>query len=104
MLEQLGGDHRDWLLIASYNLLLQRKADRAATLLELLGRIDPDCLQCQRMLAYANLLLDDRSRCLELLERLRASSEELDQMVAHTLTARAEVSGQQGDALPTPDS
>jgi len=99
MLEKLGGDHRDWLLIASYNLLLQRKAERAATLLELLSRMDPNCLQCRRLLAYANLLLDDHDGCSQALERIRESSDELDQIVARVISERVE-----GGAPSNPDA
>lgn len=77
MLEQLEGDHRDWLLIAAYNLLMQRKADRALTLLELLNLIDPDCRQCRTMLAYANLLLDDRQGCADAVSPLELERAEL---------------------------
>ncbi|MCZ0944086.1 MAG: hypothetical protein OXJ53_13590 [Gammaproteobacteria bacterium] len=95
MFGKLGRDHRDWLLITSYNLLLQRKAERAATLLELLSRMDPDCPQCRRLLAYANLLLDDREGCSQALERIRKSSDELDQAVVRFISERVAASAPQ---------
>ncbi len=101
MLEKLGGDHRDWLLIASYNLLMQRKAERAVPLLELLSRMDPDCLQCRRLLAYANLLLDDREGCSKALERIRGSSDELDQAVTRFISERIEVGEPQAERRQT---
>lgn len=58
----LGDDHVSWLLVAAHNELCQRRADRAATLLELLDVIDPANVQCRKMLAYAYWLRGDVSR------------------------------------------
>lgn len=89
MLRRLEDDHRDWLLIVSYNLLLQRKADRAMTLLELLNRLDPDCPQCRKMLAYANLLSGNPTGCVQALEPIRDSSDERDAVAVRAMMALA---------------
>lgn len=69
-LERLGEDHADWLLVAAHNDLRQHRADRATALLELLGVVDADNLQGQKMLAYAYWLQEDVARCAALLDRL----------------------------------
>lgn len=100
MLRHLQDDHRDWLLIASYNLLLQRKADRAVPLLDLLSQIDPGCPQCRKMLAYANLLLGDRTGCVEALAPIRDSSDEQDAMAVRAMAALAGADEPPGNAPP----
>ncbi len=73
VLDELGDDHRTWLLVAANNYLGQQRADRAVVLLELLELLDPDDAQCQKMLAYAHWLLDDRQCFARAVERaLRA--------------------------------
>ena len=69
-LDGLGEDHADWLLVAAHNDLRQHRADRATALLELLGVLDADNLQGQKMLAYAYWLQEDVPRCAALLDRI----------------------------------
>ena len=69
-LDRLGEDHADWLLVAAHNDLRQHRADRATALLELLGVVDADNLQGQKMLAYAYWLQEDVPRCAALLDRI----------------------------------
>lgn len=70
MLDELGEDHRSWLLVAAHNFLCQQQADRAMVLLELLELLDPHNTQCQKMLAYAHWLQDDSGRCAAAIERV----------------------------------
>ncbi len=60
----------DWLLVAANNYLCQRRPDRATALLALADLLDPDNLQCQKMLAYAYWLQNDSARCAEMIERV----------------------------------
>ena len=69
-LEKLGADHVSWLLVVANNYLRQNRADRAIVLLELLGLVDPQDIQGRKMLAYAYLLENDRTRCRAALERI----------------------------------
>ncbi|MYE14172.1 MAG: hypothetical protein F4X99_21430 [Gammaproteobacteria bacterium] len=69
-LNRLGKDHADWLLVAAHNDLRQQRAERATALLELLGVLDADNLQGQKMLAYAYWLQRDVSRCAALVDRI----------------------------------
>ena len=66
----LGEDHFRWLLAAAYNELCQRRADRARILLELLRILDPDNLQCMKMLAYAYWCEGDLSLSTSLIDGL----------------------------------
>ena len=59
-----------WLLVAANNFLRQQRADRATILLDFLGLLDPDNLQCRKMLAYAHWLQGDRQRCAAVVENL----------------------------------
>ena len=70
VLDDLEPDHVDWLLVAANNYLCQRRPDRATALLELADLLDPDNLQCQKMLAYAYWLQNDPARCAETIERV----------------------------------
>ena len=70
MIEELGEDHVSWLLVAANNFLRQQRADRATILLDFLGLLDPDNLQCRKMLAYAHWLQGDRQRSAALVESL----------------------------------
>ena len=74
MLEELGEDHVSWLLVAANNFLRQQRADRATILLDFLGLLDPDNLQCRKMLAYANWQQGDRQRCAAVVESLLRQS------------------------------
>ena len=62
VLDELGDDHRTWLLVAANNYLGQQRADRAIVLLELLELLDPEDAQCQKLLAYAHWLQGDGQR------------------------------------------
>ena len=62
VLDELGEDHRTWLLVAANNYLGQQQADRAVVLLELLDLLDPEDSQCQKLLAYAHWLQGDTQR------------------------------------------
>lgn len=70
VLDGLGEDHLSWLLVAAHNDLRQRRAERATALLELLDALDPDNLQCHKMLVYAYLLQGDLPRCAALADAL----------------------------------
>lgn len=63
-----------WLLVAANNFLRQQRADRATILLDFLGLLDPDNLQCRKMLAYAHWLQGDRQRCAAVVETLLRQS------------------------------
>ena len=63
-----------WLLVAANNFLRQQRADRATILLDFLGLLDPDNLQCRKMLAYAHWLQGDRRRCAAVVESLLQQS------------------------------
>lgn len=65
-LDALGEDHAAWLLVAAHNELLQRRAERAAALLDLLCVIEPGNVQCRKMLAYACWLGGDQDRAAAL--------------------------------------
>ena len=56
VLDELGEDHRTWLLVAANNYLGQQRTARAIVLLELLELLDPEDAQCQKLLAYAHWL------------------------------------------------
>ena len=70
MLDQLGEDHRAWLLVAANNYLGQQRPDRAIVLLELLALLDPEDGQCQKLLAHAHWLQGDGPGFAEAAERL----------------------------------
>ena len=70
MLDELGADHRAWLLVAANNYLGQRRADCAIILLELLDLLDPEDAQCQKLLAYAHWLQGDGQRFAGAVERV----------------------------------
>ena len=64
--DALGEDHASWLLVAAHNELRQRRAERAAALLDLLSVIEPGNVQCRKMLAYACWLEGDGDRAAAL--------------------------------------
>ena len=70
MLDELGEDHRTWLLVAANNYLGQQRPDRAIVLLELLDLLDPDEVQCQKLLAYSHWLQGDGQRFAAAAERM----------------------------------
>lgn len=70
MLDELGADHKTWLLVAANNYLGQHRADRAIVLLELLDLLDPEDAQCQKLLAYAHWLQGDGQRFAGAVERV----------------------------------
>lgn len=70
VLDELGEDHRTWLLVAANNYLGQQRADRAVVLLELLDLLDPQDSQCQKLLAYAYWLQGDGQRFARAAERV----------------------------------
>ena len=70
VLDELGEDHRTWLLVAANNYLGQQRADRAIVLLELLELLNPEDAQCQKLLAYAHWLKGDGQRFAGAAERV----------------------------------
>ena len=91
MFQDLGEDHVSWLLAAANTFLDQRKTDRAIVLLELLGLVDPYNVQAQKLLAYALLIQDEKSRCRSALGRLaRCQLTKSDRAAVDALTARLE--------------
>ena len=70
LLDELGEDHKSWLLVAANNFLVQQRADHAVVLLELLELLDPEDAQCQKLLAYAHWLQGDGERLAGAAERL----------------------------------
>ena len=86
-----------WLLVAANNFLRQQRADRATVLLDFLGLLDPDNLQCRKMLAYAHWLQGDRRRCAAVLESLlRQSLSDGDRAAMELMKLRL------GDTVPDP--
>ena len=72
-LERLGADHVSWLNVAADNFLRQRRAERAAALLELACLLAPDDAQSRTLLAYAHLRRGDGDGCAAALARARSA-------------------------------
>ncbi|MCY4563975.1 MAG: hypothetical protein OXE40_05760 [Gammaproteobacteria bacterium] len=102
MLDELGEDHKSWLLVAAHNYLGQRQAEKAIVLLELLELLEPHDPQCRKMLAYSYLLQGDRRRCATLVEEILAEPlGEADRAAMEMMSRRLGSDGAGAGALPS---
>ena len=88
MFDELGDDHRSWLLVAAHNYLGQRQADRAITLLRLLELLVPHDPQCRKLLAYAYWIKQDRARCAAAVEKVLEQALEESERAAMEMMGR----------------